>query len=165
MTKSISPLLAALALFCAALVFSGAQCFPRQCESPANCERSCDCVDSSANRTITCPAFFQCDLESRTCEDDYNLSCDEICGRFAATGTCGSLACDSNPQCVRNAQCAILDAQGGLVCEWNCDNTFECSPDSQTCEAGFAQPDEVLCAQPQCNPCGTVPACAAACAQ
>jgi hypothetical protein len=160
------PFAATLALIPALAVLVpllGAQCFPRQCNGPENCDRICECVDASRNETFVCPARFQCDVQNNVCADDYNSSCQEICDRFFANGLCGSQGCEGNQQCIRDAECALVDGEGALICQYTCSRTFECLADSNVCEAGFALDDATICALPECaNLAPQIPDCAPA---
>lgn len=126
-------------------LLTGAQCFPRQCRTHEHCQRLCECKDNTTNTVLQCPMFFQCNVESGVCADEYNMGCDEICGRFAATGTCGSKTCENEAQCVRSAVCQATNQQTGETCQYNCEVTFACEQDIGACEAGFAVDDNTLC--------------------
>ena len=164
--KARGPLAALLTLalaLAAALPLLGAQCFPRQCNSPANCERVCECVDAQANTNFFCSARFQCDVQNNVCADDYNSSCQEICERFFANGLCGSQGCENAAQCVRDAQCALADEEGGLICQYTCSRAFECLAETNVCEADFSLDDNTICGLPECvNLAAQIPDCAPA---
>ena len=139
-------------------LLAGAQCFPRQCRSHEHCQRLCECSDTSTNTFVQCPMFFRCDTQAGVCADEYNMSCDEVCQRFAASGLCGSKTCDNEAECVREVVCKAVDSQSGQpVCEFGCPVTFRCEQDVGACEAAFADPTTpcpATCPVPTDGSCG-----------
>lgn len=130
------------------LLLAGAQCFPRQCRSYQNCERLCECTDNSNGSLIACPMYFSCDTRAGVCGDDYNMSCDEVCGRFAAREMCGTRPCSNEADCVREAVCRATDPQSGAVyCTYNCEFTFGCVEGANGCEVDFGLDDLTFCAR------------------
>jgi hypothetical protein len=124
------------------------QCLPRPCEGYQNCLRQCDCTDATRNQVIPCSMHFRCDLEKRSCDDEFNMGCDELCGRFAARSACGTKVCANEAECVRLLTCLAVNPQTGQVlCSFQCDVAFGCDTEAGACEPGFAQNDETICAQ------------------
>lgn len=133
------------------LACAGAQCFPRQCKTYEHCQRSCDCYDNSNNTSVTCPIAFDCDVQNEVCADDYTMTCDEICGRYAARSACGSKTCVDEGDCVRRALCdAVHPTTGALVCTYTCDVTFGCDAEAGVCDAAFMLEDAQICASGLC---------------
>jgi hypothetical protein len=129
-------------------VLTAAQCFPRQCLSELNCERFCECQDASRGEVIPCNAFFKCDQSAGVCVDDYSLSCDEICQRFAANDVCGSKACNNEVDCIRELSCSTTNPQTSeVLCSYECELPFTCQADSMTCEETYATEQITLCQQ------------------
>lgn len=144
-------LLTAPVIFSLLGLLAGAQCFPRQCRSHLNCERLCDCNDASNGTVVQCPMFFRCDVQNGICADEYNMGCDELCGRYAARDVCGSKTCSDESECVRQALCEARDPQtGALICSYTCEVTFACDPEAGACEAAFGLDDGSLCASALC---------------
>lgn len=129
-----------------------ANCLPRPCRGYENCLRECDCTDAQRNQVIPCAVHFRCDLESGSCADEYNMSCDELCGRFAARDACGTKVCESEAECVRQLTCLAANPETGeVLCTFNCDVPFACDTEVGACDEGFGQDDATICAQ-FCSP-------------
>jgi hypothetical protein len=136
-----------LAVALGTLLWTAATCFPRTCDTSANCLKSCRCEDKSRDEIVDCPLFFMCNTESGTCEDSYNMSCDEFCGTFAARGACGSKRCDDEADCDRKSVCQTEgppDQQSAFECEIR----FECDIEGAgVCSAGYGLDDATFCSQ------------------
>lgn len=144
-------ILRALCLIFWVSMLSGAGCTSRQCVSHENCLRSCSCTDTTTNLVSECPVFFDCDVENRVCSDDYSMSCDEICGRYAARERCGSKVCVDDLDCGRQVVCEAYNSQtGALACTYTCDLTFGCDQTAGTCDILFGLEDVQLCASQLC---------------
>jgi hypothetical protein len=111
-----------------------AGCFPRECQENANCVRSCDCLDSVTKSSTNCAMTFLCNAEERSCEEKYDMDCDELCATYAANDLCGSSRCTLDSECVRTATCQVTDAQGATQ-ETSCSQGFLCDDNTGTCEA------------------------------
>jgi hypothetical protein len=141
------PIFLLLVLGLGVVVWSAATCFPRQCDSSANCLKSCRCEDKSRNEIIDCPLFFMCDTEAGVCEDAYNMSCDEFCSTFAARGACGSKRCDDEDDCVRETTCQA-EVSGQEPVPYSCAIRFTCEEnEGGVCSTGYELDDPTFCTE------------------
>lgn len=124
-----------LTLICAVFL-PGADCVPRECASNANCARVCECTDTQANQTFQCPLTYLC-AEGNTCEEQIFESCDEMCGRIAARGLCGTQRCNDETDCDRSVQCVATD-QNGNQTSFACERRFDCDIDVGVCEVDYS---------------------------
>lgn len=90
---------------------------------------------------------FRCDAVDQFCEADFdNLSCDQICEKYAATATCGFERCSVDADCVKRLTCPVLDASGNpTTLSFDCTLSFLCDQTAELCEAASTRPPEVMC--------------------
>ncbi len=131
-----------------AALLAAAGC-PRPCESSANCKRTCQCIDAQTQVRNDCTLAFRCEGATQTCEDDFSgLSCDDICGRFAARGECGFERCAADAECTKHLSCPVLGADGNPVADqhFDCTLTFVCDQDQGLCEVASTASVDQMCA-------------------
>jgi hypothetical protein len=124
----------------------GAQC-PRECESNRQCQRQCDCTNEDTDLRTSCTMGFIC-TSDEVCEADYSdMSCDTMCGRYAANNICGRDRCTSNDQCTRVVSCSVPDANGRPTDQLiDCKFEFACDvTDSETCDPRSTLSPAQLC--------------------
>lgn len=119
----------------------------RPCESSDNCKRTCSCLNAQTSSRADCTMAFRCDGAEEVCEPDFdNLSCDQICERYAATATCGFERCAVDEDCLKRLTCPVLDQNGNpTTLTFDCTIPFRCDQDAELCEVASTRPPEVMC--------------------
>ena len=121
-----------------------AGCFPRECQEHANCVRTCDCLDSATQTSLPCAMTFLCEVETKSCEADYDMDCDAFCQAYAAPQVCGSKRCTLDAECSRTANCAVTGADGNTE-DISCTQQFLCDNDVGVCESAYILDDTAFC--------------------
>lgn len=112
-----------------AILAAGAQSgCGKRCDTADGCKRSCSCTDTSRAVTFTCSMIFNCDLESSTCNSEHDLSCEQICDKYAAKNACGR-QCTTDEHCQLRCDCEVEG--GGVVI---CEQPFACDKAIGVCE-------------------------------
>ena len=120
----------------------------RPCESSANCQRECDCINAAHNNDrFTCPMEFRCEGATQTCEDAYaSMSCNTLCATYGARNSCNLTRCLSDNECLRDVTCPVLDATNQPTgAAFNCQLPFTCDVTINACDAGFSANDAAVC--------------------
>ena len=135
----------------------GANCAPKRCTDDSYCRRECDCEDVSIGAQVTCPVTFQCDTQQEVCESAWNeMSCDEICQTYAASGNCGTKRCTDERDCTRSVVCNSFDPQTGqLLDTFGCDFPIACDSTFNGCASDWTMTDDEICQRVATEGCPT----------
>lgn len=138
------------------LLLGQASSCPRECDSADNCKRTpCRCTDASRpNSEVECGLTFRCETAPGVCEDDYNISCDELCQTYAARSLCDRRRCLDDGECLRQVTCPVIDANNQPVPgqSFNCDLIFTCDTPNSVCApldngVDANSTDDIICAE------------------
>lgn len=120
----------------------------RACESPANCVRTCSCLNEETNLRLDCDVAFRCEGDTQACEPAHDeKSCDELCADYAGNGRCGVQRCVSDAECSRSLSCPLVDANGTPTGQFaDCAIQFACEQAFESCDPRATVDDASLCA-------------------